>query len=173
LGQRKGLLEYKRLLYERGLARLEPVVCKPLDELGFQTTPPEVSPISQLDIHRWTVGRSIPGVLEVRGSNWQLTGEVVSEFIGKLEVNPRSLGLRPTQSSRGLCWALRQLSKVALGRGKHGDQTACSGRLSARDEQCGAPSIGPLQKRTLSGWPRSVKSRPARRLQSSLRTGGR
>jgi hypothetical protein len=93
LGQREGLLEYKRLLYERGLGRLEPVVRKALDELGFQTTPPDVSPASQLEIHARTKGGSMPGVLEVRGSNRQLTGEVVSEFIRKLEADRRSTGI--------------------------------------------------------------------------------
>jgi len=87
LRQRQNLLEYKKLLYEKGRARLEPAVRKALECLEFETTPPETIPGSPLPVHGRIKGGPAPGVFEVRGSNRQISREELEEFVSKLLVD--------------------------------------------------------------------------------------
>jgi hypothetical protein len=84
LRQRESLLEYKKLLYEKGRTRLKPVVRKALECLGFEPTPPETIPGSPLQVHGRIKGGPAPGVFEVRGSNRQISREELEEFVQEL-----------------------------------------------------------------------------------------
>jgi len=105
LERREELLEHKKLLYEKGRARLEPAVRKVLDELGFQTTPPEVLPESDFEIHGRTTGGSVQGVLEVEGSNRQISYEEFAEFIPKLveDIKNNNVHSKGIFVGNGLC----------------------------------------------------------------------
>ena len=99
LGERKGqalkdrddLLQYKKLLYEKGKTQLEPAVRKALDDLGFQTTPAEIIG-GKFEIDgRTQIG---PGVLEVKGSKGQIAFDEFSPFVVKLLEDSKHSGVQ-------------------------------------------------------------------------------
>ncbi len=93
LKRRQALLEYKKLLYEKGKTHLEPVVRRALDELGFQTSPSEVISGSQFEIDGRTKFGSKPGILEAKGSKNQISFEEFSKFVPKLLEDFRQSGV--------------------------------------------------------------------------------
>jgi hypothetical protein len=102
---RDALLEYKRLLFEKGRARLEPIVLRALDDLGFKSTPSEIIQGTQFEIDGRTTLGSKPGVVEVKGSKNQIGLDEISTFIPKLLANFK---LKKAQSKgilvgNGLC----------------------------------------------------------------------
>jgi hypothetical protein len=102
---RNALLDYKKLLFERGKTHLEPIVRKALDDLGFRTTPSEMIKNSLFEIDGRTNVGSIPGILEVKGSQNQLRFDEFSPFVPKLLEDFRQTGIkaRGIFVGNGLC----------------------------------------------------------------------
>lgn len=74
---------YRRLLYEKGKAQLEPIVLRALDDLEFGTSPGEVT--AELhEIDGRTSKGSSPGIVEVKGSKNQIAQSEFSPFVTKL-----------------------------------------------------------------------------------------
>jgi hypothetical protein len=74
---------YRKLLYEKGKAQLEPTVLRALDHLDFGTSPNEViGKIHEID-GRTTKG-SKAGIVEVKGSKNQITQSDFSPFVTKI-----------------------------------------------------------------------------------------
>jgi hypothetical protein len=65
---RESLLAYKELLYEKGKARLEPIVIKALNHLGFDFSGAEIIQGTNFEIDGRTKLGSVPGILEIKGS---------------------------------------------------------------------------------------------------------
>lgn len=92
---RAELLDYKKLLYEKGKTHLEPVVRRALDDLGFNTTPSETIPGSQFEIDGRTTIGSVPGMVEVKGSKNQIPFDEFSKFVPKLLEDFNLAGVQP------------------------------------------------------------------------------
>jgi len=74
---------YRKLLYEKGKAQLEPIVLRGLDDLDFGTTPSEiVAEIHEID-GRTSKG-SIAGIVEVKGSKKQIAQSEFSPLVTKI-----------------------------------------------------------------------------------------
>jgi len=84
IARRDGLLEYKRLLFEKGKTHLEPIVRRALDTLGFNTTESEVIAGTNFEIDGRTTVGSTPGIIEVKGSKNQIGLDEISPFIPKV-----------------------------------------------------------------------------------------
>jgi hypothetical protein len=78
------LVNYKKLLFEKGKAHLEPAVRKALDDLGFATTPSEDIPGTSYEIDGRTTEGSSGGILEVKGSKKQISFDEFSPFVIKI-----------------------------------------------------------------------------------------
>jgi len=91
---RTSLLEYQKLLYEKGKAQLEPIVRRSLDLLGFATTPGEVISGTNYEIDGRTAQGSTPGILEIKGSKKQIVLDEFAPFVTKLLADLRSTGIQ-------------------------------------------------------------------------------
>lgn len=78
------LLGYKNLLFEKGKTRLEPVVVKAFNALGFQASPAEAIPRTKFEIDGRTKAGSVPGILEVKGSKKQIGLDEFAPFTTKI-----------------------------------------------------------------------------------------
>ena len=90
--EREVVVDYKKLLFEKGKMQLEPVALKAFDNLGFATTPSEVILGTNFEIDgRTTVGSS-PGILEVKGSKKQIPLDEFAPLPSKLLADYQSTG---------------------------------------------------------------------------------
>jgi hypothetical protein len=84
---------YRKLLYEKGKAQLEPIVLRALDDLDFCTSPGEVIAGTIHEIDGRTTGGSSAGIVEVKGSKNQVAQSEFSPFVTKIladaEVNKK------------------------------------------------------------------------------------
>jgi len=78
------LLGYKNLLFEKGKTRLEPIVVKAFNALGFQASPAETIPGTDFEIDGRTKAGSVPGILEVKGSKNQIGLDEFAPFTTKI-----------------------------------------------------------------------------------------
>jgi hypothetical protein len=89
----EGRTSYRKLLYEKGKAQLEPVVLRALDDLDFGTTPGEVIAGTIHEIDGRTTKGSSAGIVEVKGSKNQIAQSEFSPFVTKIladaEVNKK------------------------------------------------------------------------------------
>jgi hypothetical protein len=78
---------YRKLLYEKGKAQLEPIVLRAFDDLDFGTSPGGVIPgtIHEID-GRTTVG-STTGIVEVKGSKNVIAQNEFSPFLTKIQAD--------------------------------------------------------------------------------------
>jgi hypothetical protein len=80
----EGRVAYRKLLYEKGKAQLEPIVLRALDDLDFGTTPGETMPGTIHEIDGRTSKGSSTGVVEVKGSKNQIAQSEFSPFVTKI-----------------------------------------------------------------------------------------
>jgi hypothetical protein len=84
---------YRKLLYEKGKAQLEPIVLRALDDLDFGTSPSEVIAGTIHEIDGRTTTGSSAGIVEVKGSKNQIVQSEFSPFVTKIladaEVNKK------------------------------------------------------------------------------------
>jgi hypothetical protein len=82
--QMEVLSAYRKLLYEKGKALLEPIARRALDDLGFGATPGEVIKGTNYEIDGRTAEGSVPGIVEVKGSRKQIALDELSPFVVKI-----------------------------------------------------------------------------------------
>jgi len=75
---------YRKLLYEKGKAQLEPIVLRALDDLDFGTSPGEIIAGTIHEIDGRTSKGSVRGIIEVKGSKNQITQSEFSPFVTKI-----------------------------------------------------------------------------------------
>jgi hypothetical protein len=75
---------YRKLLYEKGKAQLEPLVLRALDDLEFGSSPGEVITGTLHEIDGRTGKGSRPGIVEVKGSRNQIVQSEFSPFVIKI-----------------------------------------------------------------------------------------
>jgi len=75
---------YRKLLYEKGKAQLEPIVLRGLDDLDFGTSPGELIEGTIHEIDGRTSKGSSPGIIEVKGSKNQIVQSEFSPFVTKI-----------------------------------------------------------------------------------------
>jgi hypothetical protein len=80
----EGTTAYRKLLYEKGKAQLEPIVLRALDHLDFGTSPGEVIAGTIHEIDGRTSNGSKTGVVEVKGSKNQIAQSEFSPFVTKI-----------------------------------------------------------------------------------------
>ncbi len=84
---------YRKLLYEKGKAQLEPIVLRALDDLDFGASPGEVIAGTIHEIDGRTAKGSSTGIVEVKGSKNQIAQSEFSPFVTKIladaEVNKK------------------------------------------------------------------------------------
>ena len=80
----EGTTAYRKLLYEKGKAQLEPIVLRALDNLEFGTTPGEVIAKTIHEIDGRTTKGSSAGIVEVKGSKNQIAQSEFSPFVTKI-----------------------------------------------------------------------------------------
>jgi hypothetical protein len=84
---------YRKLLYEKGKAQLEPIVLRALGDLDFGTSPGEVIAGTIHEIDGRTTKGSSSGIVEVKGSKNQIAQSEFSPFVTKIladaEVNKK------------------------------------------------------------------------------------
>ena len=79
----EGRAAYRKLLYEKGKAQLEPIVLRALDQLDFGTSPGEIiAGIHEIDGR--TIKGSRTGIVEVKGSKNQIAQSEFSPFVTKI-----------------------------------------------------------------------------------------
>jgi hypothetical protein len=77
-------IAYRKLLYEKGKAQLEPIVLRALEDLDFGTSPGEVIPGTIHEIDGRTSKGSSAGIVEVKGSKNQIAQSEFSPFVTKI-----------------------------------------------------------------------------------------
>jgi hypothetical protein len=78
------LLEYKKLLFEKGKTQLEPIVMSAMTILGFQASAGEIISGTNFEIDGRTKGGSSPGILEIKGSKNQIGLAEIGAFPTKI-----------------------------------------------------------------------------------------
>jgi hypothetical protein len=71
-------------LFEKGKTRLEPIVVKAFNVLGFQASSAEMIPETNFEIDGRTKAGSVPGILEVKGSKNQIGLDEFAPFTTKI-----------------------------------------------------------------------------------------
>jgi len=80
----EGRTSYRKLLYEKGKAQLEPIVLRALEDLDFGTSPGEVIAGTIHEIDGRTTKGSGAGIVEVKGSKNQISQSEFSPFVTKI-----------------------------------------------------------------------------------------
>jgi hypothetical protein len=75
---------YRKLLYEKGKAQLEPIVLRALNDLAFKTKPSEVIAGTNFEIDGRTTVGSLRGIIEIKGSKNPIVLDEFSPFVVKI-----------------------------------------------------------------------------------------
>jgi hypothetical protein len=83
---------YRKLLYEKGMTQLEPIVRRALGDLEFGVSPGEIIQGTNFEIDGRTSTGSTPGIIEVKGSKNQIAFGEFSGLVTKLLADQQASG---------------------------------------------------------------------------------